>query len=363
MNIVEKMKTDWDRRSAHNAKFWADVGQYQNDEVFNRAGENTVAKFLDVVAPFMKPPWHVLDVGCGVGRMIKSMASHFEHITGVDVSREMVLKAREWLRNVNNAEIFENSGVDLKPFESSRFDLVYSCIAFQHMPREVFENYLSEINRVLKPGGFLEFQMFVGSYSNPSFEDTLTLRIYEENELIEKLENHSFALVAKSVQATESEVGNSWILLARKVDEIKSVDPLSWLEKDLNNKPSRSEIKLWFQLANDYKAKGSMAEAEETLRYALTEHPRFLEVWLELSVFLVERGRPEDAIQTLKDMLSTHPTFYSGYFSLAELMKNSGHHEDIIDVQNRLREYQKDISQVLHNIENLLRGARPILPT
>ena len=39
-------------------------------------------------------------------------------------------------------------GVNLQEYPNSYFDLVYSYITFQHLPRPVFERYLGEIHRV-----------------------------------------------------------------------------------------------------------------------------------------------------------------------------------------------------------------------
>jgi ubiquinone/menaquinone biosynthesis C-methylase UbiE len=353
MNIVEKMKADWNRRAAHNAKYWIDVGHYQNDDVFDQAGEEHVAQFLDLLKPFKRSSWQVLDIGCGIGRMVKPMASHFEQVTGVDVSREMVEKGRDWLKNIPNADVLENSGVDLKLFESSQFDLVYSCIAFQHMPREVFESYLAEIHRVLKPGGFLEFQMYVGSYSDPSFEDTLTLRIYDEKELVSKVEKNGFSLVGRREEVIEEGQLKSWILLVQKAGDVGAKQEQSWQTKEVGDTLSDSELDVDLQLVKNHITHGDLTAAEKSLRYLVREHPVVLKIWFELCIFLVENQKAEEAIQTLKEMLDVHPTFYPGYFSLSELLNKSGRHEEIAAIQNLLKEHHKEIEQVLQNIANL----------
>ena len=354
MNIVEKMKGDWNRRANHDAKFWVDTTHYQNDEIFNRAGERGVTQFLELLGPHINSSWHVLDVGCGIGRMIRPMASHFECISGVDVSGEMVSKARHWLRNIENATVFENNGIDLKLFESSQFELVYSSIAFQHMPREVFDNYLSEINRVLKPNGFLEFQMYVGVYRDPPFEDTLTIRVYEQDELLDRLKNHGFSLVNKSIEPSTREGLENWIVLARKVGSYNPSSELSWLDKYCERKASALEIQLSFQLAKNHIQKGRITEAEKTLRFLVTTNPGFLDGWLELGILLINEGRIDEGIRTLENMLDAHPVFFPAYFSIAEIYKKTGRDDNILYVQKRLRGYQDEISQVLADIERLV---------
>jgi SAM-dependent methyltransferase len=39
-------------------------------------------------------------------------------------------------------------------------DFVFSCIVFQHIPsREIIENYVREVNRLLRPGALFKFQV------------------------------------------------------------------------------------------------------------------------------------------------------------------------------------------------------------
>jgi ubiquinone/menaquinone biosynthesis C-methylase UbiE len=46
------------------------------------------------------------------------------------------------------------SGADLSPFADASFDLVVSCLVFQHIPGiEAVRSYLREIGRVLSPEG------------------------------------------------------------------------------------------------------------------------------------------------------------------------------------------------------------------
>ena len=154
------MKQDWDRRAKHHSRFWIATQDYQDEEVFARSGQATAEAILAVLQPYRQPSWSVLDIGCGIGRVLRPLAPHFGHLDGVDVSAEMIRQSKIWLRDLPNVDTFETSGVDLHVFASDHFDLVYSYIAFQHMPRPVFERYLGEINRVLGP-----WRLF--SVSNP----------------------------------------------------------------------------------------------------------------------------------------------------------------------------------------------------
>lgn len=355
MDIMEKMKSDWDRRATVDAKFWIDTTRYQSDAVFDEAGEANVARFLEIAVQYMKPSWHVLDVGCGIGRMVKPMASRFAHVSGVDVSAQMILQGQQWLAGVSNTSLFEGNGVDLKVFESSTFDFVYSSITFQHMPREVFNSYLPEINRVLRPGGFLEFQMCMGEYREPSFEDTLTVRVYEPDELVGKLKKNGFEIVERVEKDTEKEGFFDWIVLVRKQKQSNMPAESSLLQKDCIDGQSTLEMQLTFQLAKNYIAASDFDKAEDILKSLVANFPECLEGWLELSILFAEQQRAEDAINTVRKMLDAHPTFFSGYFNLGELYINTCQYGKILEIQELLKEHQRELTKALEGIESLAR--------
>jgi len=101
-----------------------------------------------------------LDFGCGVGRMARSLASHFESYTGVDISEPMIARAREWNLDCPQCRFILNATGDLRVFESASFDLIYSRFVLQHLPsRALVESYLRDFIRILKPGGLLVFQL------------------------------------------------------------------------------------------------------------------------------------------------------------------------------------------------------------
>ena len=110
----------------------------------------------------------VLDVGCGQGRMARPMTSFLTgRYEGFDIDKSGI----EWCQaqyedvpnftfhhaDVFNARYNKTGQVAAKayrfPFEDNSFDRVFLTSVFTHMFKEDVENYLTEITRVLKPGG------------------------------------------------------------------------------------------------------------------------------------------------------------------------------------------------------------------
>ncbi|MFO1073132.1 MAG: class I SAM-dependent methyltransferase [Geminicoccaceae bacterium] len=105
------------------------------------------------------PGRHLLDLGCGIGRLEEALARRVGAITGIDVSARMLAEARKRCTGLANVRLRPTSGLDLAPFVVATFDAV---IAFDSLPyvfmaggHELVDAMFAEIARVLRPGGDL----------------------------------------------------------------------------------------------------------------------------------------------------------------------------------------------------------------
>jgi ubiquinone/menaquinone biosynthesis C-methylase UbiE len=94
-----------------------------------------------------QPLARALDVACGTAQSCLALKAICEHVTGVDVSSEMLEFARQ-----NPGIEFLEAGAESLPFEDSSFDLLTVSNAFHWFDRSRF---LNEANRVLKPDAWL----------------------------------------------------------------------------------------------------------------------------------------------------------------------------------------------------------------
>jgi ubiquinone/menaquinone biosynthesis C-methylase UbiE len=95
----------------------------------------------------------VLEIGCGIGRVLQHLAAGCREVHGVDISREMVEKGVQRLAHLPNVHFHHGNGYDLGNFADAAFDVVYSAYVLQHMPKTIAFNYMTEACRVLKPDG------------------------------------------------------------------------------------------------------------------------------------------------------------------------------------------------------------------
>jgi SAM-dependent methyltransferase len=148
--------------------FWAILtfpdrkfGRWNVDEFFH-TGELEIEQVMKSSSPLGRPSGNesVLDFGCGVGRLTRALAGYFEKAYGVDISENMLLKARELNQSFRNCQFILNTESHLEIFTDNAFDMVYTNKVLQHISsRKMIREYLAEFLRVLKRGGLLVFQL------------------------------------------------------------------------------------------------------------------------------------------------------------------------------------------------------------
>lgn len=100
----------------------------------------------------------VLEVGCGIGEDAIQFARHGAIYTGVDLTERAVEITKERFAIFGEAgEIIKLNAEEL-PFPDNYFDYVYSFGVIHHSPHP--ENIVSEIYRVLKPGGSIIIMLY-----------------------------------------------------------------------------------------------------------------------------------------------------------------------------------------------------------
>lgn len=158
--MKRQMRAYWDERARINAAWYVDTTldfDAPDMDRFFDSGEQIVAFALDG-APFLPRSEVALEIGAGLGRISRALADRYERVIGLDLSEEMLRRARSAVPE-ERVLFLVGDGVSLAPIRDSSVDLLLTFTVFQHIPDvSVIERYIVESGRVLRPGGLAVFQ-------------------------------------------------------------------------------------------------------------------------------------------------------------------------------------------------------------
>lgn len=141
---------------------------YADSGGFTKVGQEFLTYYKDRCG--LQPNHRVLDMGCGIGRMAVPLTKYLA--TGSYEGFDIVRSGVRWCqKNITTkyprfkfqiADIYNKQynprgrykpGEYRFPFSDAEFNLVILISVFTHMLPSDLDHYLSEISRVLKPGG------------------------------------------------------------------------------------------------------------------------------------------------------------------------------------------------------------------
>jgi ubiquinone/menaquinone biosynthesis C-methylase UbiE len=154
-------RTHFDRWAVNYDRSWL------SELVFNPSMRACHEEILRWQANRDSAAYRLLDVGCGTGNLLLSLAAdpQAEELVGLDYSEEMV---RRVAAKIGAARIEATSAEPAKqsdrlrvvhgdaehlPFEDASFDVVACCNSFHHYPHQ--GTVIRGFHRVLRPGGLL----------------------------------------------------------------------------------------------------------------------------------------------------------------------------------------------------------------
>jgi SAM-dependent methyltransferase len=159
----------------------------------------------------------ILELGCGAGVPdAKRLAERFD-VTGVDISREQIARARA---NVPEAHFMQADFTDLE-LELASFDAVAAFYVLNHVPRDLLAPLVARIHSWLVPSGYLlttfgtsDTDSWVGEWLGT----TMFFSSFPPETNSRLLTDAGFQLVLdelETMQEPEGEVEFQWVLAQR----------------------------------------------------------------------------------------------------------------------------------------------------
>ncbi len=147
--------------------------EHQVEILFNGTAQAMRRLLMAPLAEFLadKPSAALLEIGAGTGATARMVHASFpQHtLTVTDLSAPYLEISREQLPDV----LHETALAEALHYPDASFDAVYSVFLMHELPREVREKALSEMLRVLRPGGLLLVVDSIQFKDVPKFDPAL----------------------------------------------------------------------------------------------------------------------------------------------------------------------------------------------
>lgn len=134
-------------------KGWQKIFKEKGLNVLNKVHED-----LPKIVKFLKKEKakKVLDLGCGSGRHVIYLAQMGFEVFGIDDASEGINLCRVWLKKLGlKANLKVSSFFKKFPFKDNFFDAIISTWAIHHGKEKQVKFCIREIERVIKPNGFI----------------------------------------------------------------------------------------------------------------------------------------------------------------------------------------------------------------
>ena len=153
-----------EQRQWNDESMWTDGG-HEWSKSFGTT-ENLWNKYIfDDIKEFRGKK--ILEIAPGHGRITQFLSILASELLVVDLNETCIKKTKEKLEH-HVLGYFVNNGNDLPQIRDNSQDLVFSFDSFVHIHKNVIDDYIGEIYRVLKPGGkaFIHHSWLVGGQDN-----------------------------------------------------------------------------------------------------------------------------------------------------------------------------------------------------
>ena len=207
-SFLDKQREFWSAGSMYEAMFkkvFTDekIERMTDEEKWESWNQSSLSSMNQILEDLpTRPEWKILEIGCGVGRVIKPLRERFTQVDGVDISEDMIRFGQQYLADSPGfGQLYLNNGYDLTALPDCEYNLVYSMIVFQHIRSvSIVRSYFREAMRVLKPGGYFRIQVHewfpdLGHYdeeASPDFQYSFAGTGYTESELAQLLRDTGF---------------------------------------------------------------------------------------------------------------------------------------------------------------------------
>ena len=221
MTTVNSIRSFWDEKAKENAYWFVSSARPYDaprdlDE-FWRSGHTIWSELKSSIGYQPARSHHVVEIGCGVGRLSRVIAPEIHRLESFDISDEMLGIAKQ--ANLSNAVFHRAEGFSLSQLADSSADLVLAYCVFQHLPSiDALRTYLQDMVRVAKPGGAIAFSLVPRTMT-----DNLMLLLRARAYLRERLRRNGPCGIYR----------REWVGIRPRSATVRQIAPISLTQRDL----------------------------------------------------------------------------------------------------------------------------------
>lgn len=192
-------------------KNYFEIAYRTGSDVWTHIPYHTTAMHL---LPTLPKDSLILDVGVGRGVWLSKMVDIGYRVIGLDYVQEIVKRGNRDIKMYNRAERarFVQGDVRDIPLADHSFDAVTDIGVLQHLDVIDWHQYVSELRRVLKTGGYVlnvslskETMRFMGFQPKNSFESQVekfgvSYYFFSDNEINALFAHHGFSLIDQKIE-------------------------------------------------------------------------------------------------------------------------------------------------------------------
>ena len=192
---MENSSQNPDETLKHEFNRWAEEGEGEKMERHHLDITEKTIRLMD-----LRPGERVLDLGCGAGwatrllaRLVSDGPEGFGQVVGLDVSDEMIRRARAASKDFENILYVWGSANQI-PWEENFFDKVLSVESFYYYPDQ--DRALAELFRVMAPHG--KFFILINLYKDNPYslqwvpKLKVPVHVRSTSEYVDLLKRHAF---------------------------------------------------------------------------------------------------------------------------------------------------------------------------
>lgn len=212
---------------------WAAAGRGEEMERHHASIVEQTLRQMD-----LRPGERVLDLGCGAGwatrilaRMVGDGPQGHGQVVGVDISDEMIRRARAGSKDFDNIMFVWGSAHQI-PWEENYFDKVLSVESFYYYGDQ--DRAMHELFRVMAPHGklYILINLYQENPYSLRWVEELQVPVHarSENEYVQMLKEHGFEQVearrVPDLSPTPEEYSGKWFKNAEELRDFKRIGAL-----------------------------------------------------------------------------------------------------------------------------------------